>query len=269
MVRFSWTGAPTSLHSHQVNTEPRPCRADVHLEVRRRLVNSLLERLRLRLRELGRPLREGPSSDGGRHSSRADTGDAPQRRTEIEPTSRRQASDRTRAGEEARLPAQQPPPPKSTRLKAAVFSKKRQPGPQRQAGTIWGPTSFLDVGTNATGDDKGDRSPLALFDTGPVGTGAGSTPDGMSWPTRPPPATAHTFGTNVDFANQPWWTPEQPQSQANMSDSPAPTLGGATPLEGATALALNTETSRRMPEAPQLDPDFGSALHALSPWRRD
>ncbi len=108
MVRFSWTGAPTSLHSHQVNTEPRPCRADVHLEVRRRLVNSLLERLRLRLRELGRPLREGPSSDGGRHSSRADTGDAPQRRTEIEPTSRRQASDRTGAGEEARLPAQQP-----------------------------------------------------------------------------------------------------------------------------------------------------------------
>mgnify|MGYP001326777936 CR=1 FL=1 len=53
MVRFSWTGAPTSLHSHQLNTEPRPCRADVHLEVRRRLVNSLLERLRLRLRELG------------------------------------------------------------------------------------------------------------------------------------------------------------------------------------------------------------------------
>ena len=94
-------------------------------------MNSLLERLRLRLRELGRPLREGPSSDGGRHSSRADTGDAPQRRTEIEPTSRRQASDRTGAGEEARLPAQQPPPPKSTRLKAAVFSKKRQPGPQR------------------------------------------------------------------------------------------------------------------------------------------
>ena len=230
-------------------------------------MNSLLERLRLRLRELGRPLREGPSSDGGRHSSRAGAGDAPQRRTEIEPTSRRQASDRTGAGEEARLPAQQPPPPKSTRLKAAVFSKKRQPGPQRPAGTIWGPTSFLDAGTSATGDDKGDRSPLALFDTGPVGTGAGSTPDGMSWPTRPPPATAHTFGTNVDFANQPWWTPEQPQSQANMSDSPAPTLGGATPLEDATALALNTETSRYMPEAPQFDRAFGSESPALTTWR--
>ena len=268
MARFSWTDAPTSLHSPQVNTAPRPCRADVHLEVRRRLVNTLLERLRLRLRELGRPLREGPSSDDGRHSSRADAGDAPQRRTEIKPTSRRQASDRTGAGEEARLPAQQPPPPKSTRLKAAVFSKKRHPGPQRQAGTIWGPTSFLDVGTSAAGDDKGDQSPLVLFDTGPVATGASSTPDGMSWPTRPPPATAHTFGSNVDFANQLWWTPEQPQSQANISDSPAPPLGGATPLEGAPALALNTETSRRMPEALRLEPDVGSALPASSPWRR-
>jgi hypothetical protein len=157
MVRFSWTGAPTSLHSHQVNTEPRPCRADVHLEVRRRLVNSLLERLRFRLRELGRPLREGPSSDGGRHSSHADTGDAPQRRTEIEPTSRRQASDRTGAGEEARLPAQQPPPPKSTRLKAAVFSKKRQPGPQRQPARsgdrlpIWTAAALRSVMPNQSG----------------------------------------------------------------------------------------------------------------------
>ena len=170
MVRFSWTGAPTSLHSHQVNTEPRPCRVNVHLEVRRRLVNTLLERLRLRLRELGRPLREGPSSDGGRHSSRADAGDAPQRRTEIEPTSRRQASDRTGAGEEARLPAQQPPPPKSTRLKAAVFSKKRQSGPQRQAGTIWGPTSFLDIGNAAIGDAQPERPRLMLLEVSPTTT---------------------------------------------------------------------------------------------------
>jgi hypothetical protein len=208
------------------------------------LVNSLLERLRLRLRELGRPLREGPSSDGGRHSSRADTGDAPQRRTEIEPTSRRQASDRTGAGEEARLPAQQPPPPKSTRLKAAVFSKKRQPGPQRQAGTIWGPTSFLDVGTNATGDDKGDRSPLALFDTGPVATGAGSTPDGMSWPTRPPPATAETLSMNVDPGHPPWWISEQSEVPANVTSPLLPPLAGASPLDGALALSQNSDSSR-------------------------
>jgi hypothetical protein len=223
------------------------------------LVNSLLERLRRRLRELGRPLREGLSSNGGRHSSRADASDAPQRRTEIEPTSRRQASDRTGVGEEARLPAQQPPPPKSTRLKVAVFSKKRHPGPQRQAGTLWGPTSFLDMGTSAAGDDKGDRSPLVLFDTGPVANVAASTPDAMSWPTRPPPGTAHTFETSADFANQPWWTPEQLQTQANMADSPAPPLGGATPLDGAPALGLNAETSRRMPETLQLDLDFGTS----------
>jgi hypothetical protein len=200
MVRFSWTGAPTSLHSHQLNTEPRPCRADVHLEVRRRLVNSLLERLRLRLRELGRPLREGPSSDGGRHSSRAGTGDAPQRRTEIEPTSRRQASDRTGAGEEARLPAQQPPPPKSTRLKAAVFSKKRQPGPQRQAGTIWGPTSFLDVGTGAAGDGRADQSPLNLLEASSASAIPGSSTDLPSWPLREPEPSEYPFAISADPA---------------------------------------------------------------------
>lgn len=233
-------------------------------------VLSLLERLRRRLREVERPQPEGASSDGGRHSSRADAGDPPQRRTELEPTSRRQASDRTGPGEEARLPAQQPPPLKSTRLKVAVFSKKRQPGPQRQAGALWGPASFLDAGTSTAGDDKGDRLPLVLFDTGPVANGAGSTPDVVSWPARPHPATAHLFENSADFSGQPWLTSEQPQIQANIADSPAPPLGGATPLDGAAALGLNAKTSRHMPEALQLNNlDFGSALHEPSLWRRD
>lgn len=127
------------------------------VEVKRRFVNSLPERLRRRLRELGRPLGKSPSLDSGRHSSHAEAGHTTQRRTEIELSSRRQSADRTGTVEEARLPAQQPPPPKSTRLKAAVFSRKRHPASQRRHGTIWGPTSFLDVGERAAGDDKTDR----------------------------------------------------------------------------------------------------------------
>lgn len=241
MVRFSWTGAPTSLHSHQVNTEPRPCRADVHLEVRRRLVNSLLERLRFRLRELGRPLREGPSSDGGRHSSRADTGDAPQRRTEIEPTSRRQASDRTGAGEEARLPAQQPPPPKSTRLKAAVFSKKRQPGPQRQAGTIWGPTSFLDVGTGIAGDGRADQSPLNLFEASSGSAIPGSRTDLPSWPLRAPEAPTYPFAVNAE----PVPDPMSSQPPLVPGDSTL-CLHAAAPLAGAPAIAFAPDATRAL-----------------------
>jgi len=267
MVRFSWTGAATFLHSHQGQTEPRPRRADVHLEVRRRLVNSLLERLRRRLREVGRPLREGPASDDSRHSSRADAGDAPQRRTELEPTSGRKASDRTCSAEEARLPVQQPPLPKPTRLKVAVFAKKRQPGPQRQAGALWGPTSFLDVGTSGASEDKGDRLPRVLFDAGPVANGAGSSPEIVSWPTRMPPETAHTFGSSADFANPPWWAPDQEQTPAHMADTSAPPLGGAALLEGAPALGLNSEASQRLTETLQLDRDAGNAMSPSNPWR--
>lgn len=230
-------------------------------------MNSLLERLRRRLRELGRPLSEAPPSEGGRHSSHAHAGDAPQRRTEIEPTSQRQCSDRSGTGQEARLPAQQPPPPSSTRLKAAFFSKKRHPSPQRQSGTIWGPTSFLDVGTSAEGDDKTNRSSLMLFEAGPVASGATATSELMSWPTQPPPAAADTFGTGADVAHRLWWTPEPRQTQAKLVDSFEPPLGGATPLDGALALGQNSENFRRMPETLQLDLDFGSAPLALATWR--
>jgi hypothetical protein len=270
VVRFGWTAPRPSLHSRQVGGSTRHPRTGANLEVGRRLVNSLLERLRRRLHELGRPLRDSPSLEGGRRSSRADSDAAPERRTEIEPTGRRQGPDRTGTGEEARLPGQQPPPPASTRLKAAVFSKKRQPGPQRQAGTIWGPTSFLDVGTGATGDDKAERSPLVLFDPEPWAAGGGQSPNVMSGPMRPPPPTTHTVGTSADSAGQPWWTPEQAApTLPGVVDSPATPMVGATPLDGATALGLDRETSRPIPEAFQLDLDFGRASPASVPWLRD
>lgn len=211
------------------------------------MVNTLLERLRLRLRELGRPLREGPSSDGGRHSSRADAGDAPQRRTEIEPTSRRQASDRTGAGEEARLPAQQPPPPKSTRLKAAVFSKKRQSGPQRQAGTIWGPTSFLDIGNAAIGDAQPERPRLMLLEVSPTTTGIGSVSNIQSWPTQPEPATAsaHPFALSTDCDQHPWWIPEQADdSTGSDADALMSSPSAEASFVDAPALSLNPEAYR-------------------------
>ena len=255
------------LHSHGGGIATMRWPADAHLEVRRRLVNSLLERLRRRLRELGRPLHEGLPSDGRRHSSHAPADDASPRRTEIELSHPSRSADRTGSGEQARLPAQQPPPPTSTRLKAAVFSKKRPPAPRRQSGTIWGPTSFLDVGTRAEGDDKTDRSSLMLFEAGPVASGATATSELMSWPTQPPPAAADSFGTGADVAHPLWWTPEQRQTQAKLVDSFEPPLGGSTPLDGALALGQNSENSRRVPETLQLDLDFGSAPPALANWR--
>jgi len=257
------------LHSRRVGTATLRWLADAHLEVRRRLVNSLLERLRRRLRELGRPLHEGPSLDGRRHSSHAAADDAPQCRTEIELSQRSRNADRTGSGEPTRLPAQQPPPPASTRLKAAVFSKKRHPGPHRHTGPVWGPTSFLDIGLTTATADKGDRTPLPLFDTEAVATGAGLRSDEMQWPLGQPPATASTFEACADVTTRLWWSSEPPLTQDNAPDLPAPRLVGATPLECAPALAMNPEVSRHMPETLPLATDFTSALSASSPWSRD
>ena len=237
------------LHSHGGGIATMRWPADAHLEVRRRLVNSLLERLRRRLRELGRPLHGGPSSDERSHSSHAPADDAPPRRTEIELSHPSRSTDQTGSGEQARLPAQQPPPPASTRLKAAVFSKKRHPTPQRQAGSIWGPTSFLDVGNGARSAETAGRSTLLVLGADPVTTGPGSSAEVMSWSTRRQLVAAGTFGTSVEFANEPWWTPEQRQTQPSTVDamnSSEPLLGAAPPLNGAPALDAHPETSRPM-----------------------
>ncbi len=245
-----------SLHSLRVGTATLRWLADAHLEVRRRLVNSLLERLRRRLRELGRPLHEEPLSDGRRPSSRAPADDAPQCRTEIELSHPSRSADRTGSGEQARLPAQQPPPPTSTRLKAAVFSKKRHPTQQRQAGSIWGPTSFLDVGNGARGAEKAGRAKLLMHDADPVTTGPGSSAEVMSWPTRPPPTAAETFSMNVDPGHTPWWISEQSEAPANVPSPLLPPLAGASPLDGALALSQNSDSSRH--ELDVIDGALGS-----------
>jgi hypothetical protein len=119
--RFGWTNLGYPLHSHRVGTATLRWLADAHLEVRRRLVNSLLERLRRRLRELGRPLHEEPSSDGRRPSSRAPADDAPQCRTEIELSQRSRNADRTGSGDPgsaagATAPTAYVDPPEGRRL---------------------------------------------------------------------------------------------------------------------------------------------------------
>ena len=223
-------------------------------------MNSLLERLRRRLRELGRPVSEAPPSEGGRHPPHAHAGDAPQRRTEIEPTSQRQCSDGSGTGQEARLPAQQPPPPSSTRLKAAVFSKKRLPSPQRQSGTIWGPTSYLDCGSTAIGDAKPEWHPLILSGVTPATAGTGSSSTSESWTTQPAPASLGHFATSADFAQYPWRIQEQPEPTRGIADTFMSTLSPAAPVVGATALGPNTETpqypSQAFPFA--LDGNLGS-----------
>lgn len=172
------------LHSHQVGTATLRWLADAHLEVRRWLVNSLLERLRRRLRELGRPLHEGPTSDGRRHSSHASSDDAPPRRTEIELSNPSRSADGTGSGEQARLPAQQPPPPTSTRLKAAVFSKKRHPAPQRQAVSIWGSASFLHAGVAEPTTTVHAKQQVYMFGELAPPLELGSSAEGQLWPPR-------------------------------------------------------------------------------------
>lgn len=234
---------------------------DAHLEVRRRLVNSLLERLRRRLRELGRPLHEEPSSEGRRPSSRAPADDAPPRRTEIEFSHPSRSADRAGSGEPTRLPAQQPPPPTSTRLKAAVFSKKRLPSPQRQSGTLWGPTSYLDCGSAAIGDAKPEWHPLTLSGVTPATAGTGSSSTSESWTTQPAPASLANFATSADFAQHPWRIPDQPEATRGVANTTMSTLSPAASLFGATALGPNTEASQQPSQAFQfaLDADLGSS----------
>ena len=221
------------LHSHRVGTATLRWLADAHLEVRRRLVNSLLERLRRRLRELGRPLHERPSSDGRGHSSHAPADEAPPRRTEIELSQPSRSADRSANGERARLPAQQPPPPTSTRLKAAVFSKKRQPVPQRQSSSIWGSASILQVG--AVKPDSAAHADQHPFPFGP-----------QALPTEPG-SPAHIQTWQAGQANLPCGflagIDSEPQINAPHSvlmhpagpDDTGPPLQSAAPLVGAQA----------------------------------
>jgi hypothetical protein len=221
------------LHSRRVGTATLRWLADAHFEVRRRLVNSLLERLRRRLRELGRPQHEEPSSDGRRPSSRAPADDAPQCRTEIELYQRSRNADRTGSGDPTRLPAQQPPPPTSTRLKAAVFSKKRQPVPQRQSSSIWGSASILQVG--AVEPDSAAHTDQHPFTFGP-----------QALPTEPG-SSAHSQTWQAGQANLPCGflasINVEPQTNAPHSalmhpagpDDTEPPLQGAPPLVGAQA----------------------------------
>lgn len=239
------------LHSHRVGTATLRWLADAHLEVRRRLVNSLLERLRRRLRELGRPLHEEPSSDGRRPSSRAPADDAPQCRTEIELSQRSRNADRTGSGEPARLPAQQPPPPTSTRLKAAVFSKKRHPMPQRQADTIWGPTSFLGASTNTIDGCSAPQphlSRIPMFQVDPASGASELNQDTQAWPTQLPTAAMDAFTAPASL--DPWslGPNRAPQMAAACADPSSLTYEGAAPLEGARAFWPAVEHAVSPPE---------------------
>ena len=239
------------LHSHRVGTATLRWLADAHLEVRRRLVNSLLERLRRRLLELGRPLREGLPSDGRRHSSNAPADDAPPRRTEIEVSHPSRSADRTASGEQAQLPAQQPPPPTSTRLKAAVFSKKRHPMPQRQADSIWGPTSFLGASTNTIDGCSAPQphlSRIPMFQVDPASGASELNQDTQAWPTQLPTAAVDAFTAPASL--DPWslGPNRAPQMAATCADPSSLAYEGAAPLEGARAFGPAVEHAVSPPE---------------------
>lgn len=229
------------------------------------LMHSLLERLRRRLRELGQPTHNASTDEPALRPSHPHVGDATVRRTELEPAGSRHAS----AQDRNRMPPQ-PPAPASTREKAAFFSKRRQPGPRRQPGTIWGTKSFLEVSMGGTGDDRADRARLTLFSTEPGGVAVeGSVSDVTSWPMRPPPPTTNTVATGTDSAAQPWWTPEQALTQANTLDLPVAPLDGATPLDGCPSLVQHSELTRPVAETSSFDLQAGAAQLQVAFWRVD
>jgi hypothetical protein len=220
-------------------------------------VNSLLERLRRKLRELGRPLSEGASSDGERYPSRADTGGVPQRRTEIEPILPRQGPGPAATDQESRLPAQQPPPPTSTRLRAAVLSKKRPPGPPRQSGSIWGRTSILDVGYGSTGYGQAAEPPLSVLQVGPVAPDTGLAHVASPWPTWPSPTSGQGHPTTIDPVPEPTWSAEMAQPLAIFQVPALPLMDAAASFDGTLALHPSLEALRPSPATLQLCLDFG------------
>lgn len=200
-----------------------------HLATRGTFVHSLLERLRRRLRDLGQPLRDALPAEPARQPTRADVGEVTVRRTELESADSRHAA----AQDPKRLP-QQPPPPASTRVKAAVLSKRRGPGPRRTTGPTWGQTSFLEFGDHASRKTQGVDAPPVLVDAQPLLPDSASDQHNQLWPTHQPPAPGLCFASSLDGSSPlPWHQETSPCSVDAVGTGSGP-FRGFESLEGAT-----------------------------------
>lgn len=208
-------------------------------------MNSLLDRLKRGLRELGHNPRDQARTQIDRGGDRRDGDAAPQRRSESDAASRKPGAEHPQRPD-AKLPAQQPAPaPASTRLKKAVLSKARRSAAPRQAATIWGvgPTASPQ-GNSWLGAPAGDQPALL--------TGAnlaGADPDPKASPNVAPasshggffgsaahhPAPAHD---HVPWAPQPAAPPAAPAFGAVSNEvQPTPSL-----LDGALSFGRSDDT---------------------------
>jgi hypothetical protein len=199
-----------------------------YLNTRGNFVHSLLERLRQRLRDLGQPLRDAPPAEPARQSSRADVGEATARRTELEP-----AGSRLAAAQDANRLPQQPQAPASTRLKAAVLSKRRGPIPRRATGPTWGQISFLDFGDHANLNIRGVDTPAAPINAHPLPPESASDPHNLLWTTRQELAVGPCFSSSMDGSSPLPWHPEPPLWSMDATGTRSGPFCGSASLKGA------------------------------------
>lgn len=149
-------------------------------------MNSLLDRLKRGLRELGQNPRDHARTQIDRAGDRRDGDAAPQRRSENDAAPQAPGSADASHRPDAKLPPQQPVPPASTRLKKAQLSKARRSAPPRQAATIWGAAPTSSAQSNSwLGAPAGDQP--ALFTGANL---AGADPDPRPSPNAAP-ASSH------------------------------------------------------------------------------
>lgn len=154
-------------------------------------MNSLLERLKRGLRDLGQTARDQARTQVDRGADRRDGDAGPQRRSETDAPPGSPGADGANAKpQNGKLPAQQPAPAAaSTRLKKAVLSKARRGAAPRHAGTIWGASPGASTtGTSWLGGAQAAEQPAGLL-TG-ANLSAAANPDPKASPNASP-ATSH------------------------------------------------------------------------------
>jgi len=234
---------PLSCHS----AAQRRCRRTVTGETR---LQSLLERLRRRLREVGQPARDVRDIDDVRQAGRADVGEAPQRRTELTPTHDRQLQNTRATIDRAKLP-QQPPAPGSSRTRTAVFAKPRKATSKGQPASIFGPTATESISllrVCGTGDNEQRKSPfesqagLVYHPRGQARSGVFSVTS--HWDTTPPDGGGPLHSSD----------PTSPGALPVASELTMPGLAGALLLSGAASLELASDCSSTSGDADASEP---------------
>lgn len=209
-------------------------------------MNSLLDRLKRGLRELGQNPRDHARTQIDRAGDRRDGDAAPQRRSEHDAAPQSPGSADASRRPDAKLPPQQPVPPASTRLKKAQLSKARRSAPPRQAATIWGAAPTSSAQSNSwLGAPAGDHP--GLFAGANL---AGADPDPRPSPNAAP-ASSHGgfFGAAHHAApahdHSPWSpasTPTPPPSPA-FAAAPAESPPPPSLLDGAPSFGRSDDVA--------------------------